>query len=58
MADSEDGPWLGRSRNKENLGYNHKLEIVHDNNIQPIFWEYDGELVCQQRNVYEALEVC
>ena len=32
MADSEDGPGQWRSRNKENLGDNHKLKIVHDNN--------------------------
>lgn len=32
MTDSEDGQGPGRSRNKENLGYNHKLKIVHDNN--------------------------
>lgn len=32
MTDSENGPGPGRRRNKENLGYNHKLKIVHDNN--------------------------
>lgn len=51
MTDSEDGPGPGRSRNKENLGYNHKLEIVHDNNTTV-------SLCVNTGNVYEALEVC